>query len=45
VARQTPLGRLAEVHEIAAPVLFLLGPGADFVTATDLRVDGGFTAW
>ncbi len=44
-ARQTPLGRLAEVHEIAAPVLFLLGPGADFVTATDLRVDGGFTAW
>lgn len=44
-AEQTPLGRLAEVHEIAAPVLFLLGPGADFVTATDLRVDGGFTAW
>jgi NAD(P)-dependent dehydrogenase (short-subunit alcohol dehydrogenase family) len=44
-AEQTPMGRLAEVHEIAAPVLFLLGPGADFVTATDLRVDGGFTAW
>lgn len=44
-ARQTPLGRLAEVAEIADPVLFLLGDGAAFITATDLRVDGGFTAW
>lgn len=44
-ARQTPLGRLAQVHEVAAPVLFLLGAGAAFITATDLRVDGGFTAW
>lgn len=44
-ARQTPLGRLAQVHEVAAPVLFLLSAGAAFITATDLRVDGGFTAW
>lgn len=44
-ARQTPLGRLAQMHEVAAPVLFLLGAGAAFITATDLRVDGGFTAW
>jgi len=44
-AHDTPLGRLAEVHEVAAPVLFLLGAGAAFITATDLRVDGGFTAW
>ncbi len=44
-AEQTPLGRMADVQEIAAPVLFLLGGGASYVTATDLCVDGGFTAW
>lgn len=42
---QTPLGRMATPAEIAAPVLFLLGSGASFITATDLVVDGGFTAW
>ncbi len=44
-AGQTPMGRLAAVEEVAGPVLFLLGGAASFVTATDLRVDGGFTAW
>lgn len=44
-ADQTPMGRLATIEEVVAPVLFLLGPGAGFVTATDLLVDGGFTAW
>jgi NAD(P)-dependent dehydrogenase (short-subunit alcohol dehydrogenase family) len=42
---QTPMGRMATPAEIAAPVLFLLGAGAAFITATDLVVDGGFTAW
>jgi NAD(P)-dependent dehydrogenase (short-subunit alcohol dehydrogenase family) len=44
-ASQTPLQRLAEVAEIAGPVLFLLSSGASFITATDLLVDGGFCAW
>ena len=44
-AAQTPIGRMAEVGEIAAPTLFLLGDGASYITATDLLVDGGFTAW
>ena len=44
-AAQTPLGRLAEVEEVAEPVVFLLGERASFVTGTDLLVDGGFCAW
>ncbi|MFV0426358.1 MAG: SDR family NAD(P)-dependent oxidoreductase [Beutenbergiaceae bacterium] len=44
-AAQTPAGRLGEVEEIAGPVLFLLSSAASYVTAADLSVDGGFTAW
>lgn len=40
-----PMGRMATVQEIAAPVLFLLGAGASYITAVDLVVDGGCTAW
>lgn len=40
-----PMRRMATVEEIAAPVLFLLGSGASYITATELVVDGGFTAW
>ncbi|MFC4000109.1 SDR family NAD(P)-dependent oxidoreductase [Prauserella oleivorans] len=37
----TPLGRIGEPDDIARAVAFLAGPGADFVTGTDLVVDGG----
>jgi len=30
--------------EIAAPVAYLAGPEADFVTGRSLTIDGGFTA-
>ncbi|KAL9623498.1 MAG: hypothetical protein Q9160_002178 [Pyrenula sp. 1 TL-2023] len=39
------LGRLAEAHEMRAPVLALLGDGGAFVTGADFRVDGGHCAW
>lgn len=36
-----PLGRFGEVEEVTSAVLFLLGPGASFITGTALPVDGG----
>lgn len=39
------LYRLSTVDEYRAPVLFLLGDGSSFVTGSDLKVDGGYTAW
>jgi NAD(P)-dependent dehydrogenase (short-subunit alcohol dehydrogenase family) len=37
----TPLGRIGEPADVARAVLFLAGPNSDFVTGTDLLVDGG----
>lgn len=40
---KTPLSRFAELSEIAACALFMVSPGATFVTGETLVVDGGFT--
>ena len=40
-----PLGRLAEIEEIVAPVLFLLSNEASYINGHTLVVDGGMTAW
>jgi NAD(P)-dependent dehydrogenase (short-subunit alcohol dehydrogenase family) len=41
----TPVGRLGEPAEIGHAVRFLASEEAGFVTGTELRVDGGWTAW
>ncbi len=41
LVRQTPLGRLGEVGEIAALAVFLAGDAASFITGSAYRVDGG----
>jgi len=41
IIARTPLGRLAEIEDIANGVLFLAGEEASFITGQVLRVDGG----
>ena len=40
----TPLGRLPEVDDIAAAILFLAGPAARCITGVTLPVDSGYLA-
>ena len=39
-----PLGRFAELSEIASTVVFLASDAASMITGTSLLVDGGWTA-
>ncbi|MGH9748303.1 MAG: 3-oxoacyl-[acyl-carrier-protein] reductase [Candidatus Polarisedimenticolia bacterium] len=41
MAAQIPLGRLGTPEDVAAAVVFLLGPGAAYVTGEVLNVSGG----
>ena len=38
-----PLGRIATVEEVAAAVVYLASPAADFITGAVLPIDGGLT--
>jgi NAD(P)-dependent dehydrogenase (short-subunit alcohol dehydrogenase family) len=40
-----PLGRLADVTEIASGAVFLASDDSSFMTGTDLLIDGGYSAW
>jgi len=43
ILARTPLGRIAEPHEVAAAVAFLALPAASYITGQCLAVDGGMT--
>jgi Tropinone reductase 1 len=45
ILARTPLGRIAEPHEVAAAVVFLALPAASYITGQDLAVDGGMTIY
>ncbi|MCC6473960.1 MAG: 3-oxoacyl-ACP reductase FabG [Burkholderiales bacterium] len=38
---QIPLARLGRAEEVAAAVLFLAGPGGDYITGSTIHVNGG----
>jgi tropinone reductase I len=42
IISRTPLGRVAEPEEVAAPAIFLCMPAASYITGQCLTVDGGF---
>ena len=44
LAKQEPMGRIAEPEEIASAVVWLLSDGASFMTGHALAVDGGYVA-
>ena len=45
VLARTPAGRFGEPHEVSDAVVWLVGPGASFVTGAVIPVDGGFDAF
>ena len=44
VMSKIPLGRIADVRDIASAVVFLSSDAASMITGTSLLVDGGWTA-
>lgn len=44
VRERIPLGRLGQVDEVAAAVVFAVSPAASLMTGTSLVLDGGWTA-
>ena len=44
IMKERSIGRLGRAEEVADAVLWLCSPGASFVIAVALPVDGGFTA-
>ena len=41
----TPIGRYGEPEDLTGTVLFLLSPGAAFITGVVIPIDGGFSAF
>ncbi len=41
LAEETPLGRMGRPEDVAAGILFLASPGADFLTGQVLSPNGG----
>jgi NAD(P)-dependent dehydrogenase (short-subunit alcohol dehydrogenase family) len=42
---RTPMGRMLDVTDLQGAVVFLAGSVSDFMTGTDMLIDGGYCAW
>ena len=40
-----PMGRLAAVEDLQGAVVYLASPASDYMTGTDLVIDGGYCCW
>jgi NAD(P)-dependent dehydrogenase (short-subunit alcohol dehydrogenase family) len=45
LVRKVPMNRIGIPNDMIGPLVFLASPSSQFVTGTNLRVDGGWTAW
>ena len=43
--QETPLKRAGTVEEVAASIIFLASPAAQYITGTTLRIDGAQSLW
>ncbi len=43
IIKVVPMGRLGKPNEVAALVLWLVGPGNSFISGQNIIIDGGFT--
>lgn len=41
----TPMGRMAEVSDLQGAVVYLASEASDFMTGSDLIIDGGYCVW
>ena len=44
-AATPPMRRLGHSHEVSGPAVFLASDASAYITGTDLKIDGGWTAW
>jgi NAD(P)-dependent dehydrogenase (short-subunit alcohol dehydrogenase family) len=42
---RTPMGKMLDVTDLQGAVVFLSSPASDFMTGSDLLIDGGYCAW
>jgi len=42
---QIPMGRLGEVSDLQAGIVYLSGPASDYMTGHNLAIEGGQTLW
>lgn len=41
----TPMGRMAEVDDLQGALVYLASSASDYVTGTDIVIDGGYCCW